>query len=74
MICFLDTMTIVQKRIVSGGLDLGQISFLFFNPHLRMCLLILEREKHRCESKTLIGCLPCMPRLGIEPTSFWCTG
>lgn len=40
MICFFDSVTIVQQRIVLGGLDLGQISFLFFSPHLRICLLI----------------------------------
>ena len=60
---------------------------LFFNLHLRTCLLILERaregEKHQCERETLISCLLYMPDrelnlqlrhvpwLGIEPTNFW---
>ena len=48
-----------------------------------------EREKHRCERETLIGCLliarmlpdwgldlqaGCVPRLGIPPGTFWCVG
>ena len=32
-----------------------------------------EREKHRCERETSIGCLPFVFQLGIEPTSFLCT-
>ena len=33
-----------------------------------------DREKHQCERETPICCLPYVPRLGIKPTTFWCTG
>lgn len=29
-----------------------------------------EKEKHRCERETLIGYLPHVPRLEIEPVTF----
>ena len=53
------------------------ITILFFNPHLSTCLLILEIEegretdrqtdRHQCERETLIGWLPYVLQLGIEP-------
>ena len=65
---------------------LGPSSFLFFffyNSHLRICLLFLDREeregvsvggwgrgRERGERETLIGCLPYTPQTGIEPTTF----
>lgn len=33
----------------------------FFNPHLTVFLLILERDKHRCKRKTSIRCLLLAP-------------
>ena len=49
-------------------------------PHLRMCLLILERgegreregEKHQCEREASISCLSHVPQLGTEPATQAC--
>lgn len=60
------TPTIV---LVSGDIFLTPIvycqmkvnfSLFFFNSHLSICLLILEREKEKdiCEREISIGCLP----------------
>ena len=46
--------------------------FIFFNPHLNICLLILEREEGRGEERNMIGCLPYMPYWGIEPAIYVC--
>ena len=67
----------------------------FLNANLRRCLLILQRGQERKEGRegdtdvraTLIGCLPFVPPLGVEPetyvyvprlatepTTFWCRG
>ena len=43
---------------------------VFFYPRLRLCLLILEREKHRCERDTLVSCCLYAPFLGIEPIAY----
>ena len=55
--------------------------FFFVNPHLRMYLLILEREEGRDREKdrqtdrqwrereTLMGCLPYVTRPGFEPAT-----
>ena len=48
-------------------------SLFFLNPHLRICLLILEILEGR-ERETSMGCLPYMHRPEIEPTTFWCMG
>ena len=32
-----------------------------------------DRQRHPCDRETLMGCLPYVPQLGIEPTTFWCT-
>ena len=58
---------------------------LFFNPHPRICLLILERqgeretegdggggEKHEWEGETSIGCFPCVPQQGMELVPCMC--
>ena len=50
---------------------------LFFNPHPRKCLVILDREKglrereggRERERETSIGFLPYVPQLGIEPAT-----
>ena len=58
---------------------------IFNSPHLRICLLILQREKvekvgdggrgkHWFERETSIGCLSYILWLGIEPAAFWCMG
>ena len=43
----------------------------FFNPHLKTCLLILEkregREKHHYKRETSMGCLSYESWLGTEP-------
>ena len=58
--------------------DMVEATFLlkYFNPHPRICLLILEkeegereREKHQCEKATLIGCLSYTPDSGIKPAT-----
>ena len=52
----------------------------YFNPHPKICLLILERKegrqrgKHRCKRETLISYLSYAPWLGIKPTTFGCMG
>ena len=58
----------------------------FFNPHLRIYLLMRKREKYQCERETLTSCLPCVPdwgsnlqlryvpQPGIKPAAFWCKG
>ena len=45
-----------------------------FNPHLRICVLILEREEGRGEREreTMIGFLLHMPQQGIEPITSVC--
>ena len=51
--------------------------FIIFNPHLRICLLIREREealrgggeKNQCERKASIGCLPYSPVQRLNPQS-----
>ena len=49
-----------------------------FNPQLRICLLTFEREgereKYQCDRQISISCLPYVPQLGTEPTTFWYTG
>ena len=55
----------------------SSLSFLVFNPHPMICLLILERKRERergSERETMISCLLHMPQPGIEPTTFWCMG
>lgn len=74
LIAFLD-FTIYQSKI---SLELGAeqggntLAFLFFvfNFHLRI-YLERGREKHLCERKTWICCLPYTPQLGVELTTFW---
>ena len=48
------------------------LSFFLLNTHLRICLLIWEREreKHRGERETSVGCLLHSPQPGIEPQPF----
>ena len=52
----------------------------YFNPHPKICLLILERKEgrqrgtHRCKRETLISYLSYAPWLGIKPTTFGCMG
>ena len=52
--------------------------FSFFNPHPRMCLLILERKEGKERERnidvreTSIGCLLYTPQLGIEPATLEC--
>ena len=63
------------------GLELSWFLSLFLNLHLRICLLILEREevgggkreKYRCERETSISCLPYAPLLGIFWGTRWCS-
>ena len=52
--------------------------FSFFNPHPRMCLLILERKEGKERERnidvreTSIGRLPQAPQPGMEPTTWVC--
>ena len=53
-----------------------QLDF-FFNPHQRICLLILERKAggKRNQWESNIDQLPPEPaKLGIEQATFWCMG
>ena len=49
---------------------------IFYNPHLRICLLILERgnerEKHKCERKTKHWWPPIHAPTGIKPATWVC--
>ena len=47
---------------------------LFFNPHPRICLLILETDEGEREKETLISCLLYMSRPRIELTTFFSFG
>ena len=62
-------------------MNIGQLKAFKKNPHLRICVLICERDQ-----ETLTACLTympywksnpqsrCVPWLGIEPATFWCMG
>ena len=49
--------------------------FTYLNPHLRICLLTLEREEGMFlfRERNTDGCLRSRPQLRTEPATFWCT-
>ena len=62
---------LLWRTITSWGMySLSNFTFwllsISINPHTRICLLILERERDR---ETLVGCLPYTPQMGIKPTT-----
>ena len=76
---------IAQNRIRTIGYFLKDFIYLFiFRERERE--REREGEKHQCERETSVGCLLCtpnqgpglqprhVPRLGIEPVTFWITG
>ena len=55
------------------------MNILFKNPHLKICLLILEREegwvggeRERVRERHQSVDFRYAPQLGLEPTTFWC--
>ena len=63
-VLFLYAGIILEARIFEPN-----VFWLFsFNPHLSICLLILEKKGER---ETEISCLPYTLQLRVEPANFW---
>ena len=62
----------VGEHYTQQNMAIDFSGLLFFNPHPRICSLLIffrEREKPQCERETSVDCLPYSPQLGSQSTT-----